>query len=79
MEAPAAPQLRCAFGHASATRAVLQRTPTILTQIGLVLESRKDASVTVEDAMGPFKPSRVFDPLDLEIMDRVYEAAWAAR
>jgi hypothetical protein len=25
--------------------------------------------------MGSFK--RTFDPLDLEIMDRVYEAAWA--
>ena len=25
--------------------------------------------------MGPF--NRVFDPLDLEIIDRVYEAAWA--
>jgi hypothetical protein len=27
--------------------------------------------------MGSFKRSRVFDPLDFEIMDRVYEAAWA--
>jgi hypothetical protein len=27
--------------------------------------------------MGSLKPSRVFDPLDLEIMDCVYEAAWA--
>lgn len=27
--------------------------------------------------MGPFKRPRVFHPLDLEIMDRVYEAAWA--
>jgi hypothetical protein len=26
--------------------------------------------------MGSFKPS-VFHPLDLEIMDRVYDAAWA--
>ena len=24
-----------------------------------------------------FKRKRVFDPLDLEIIDRVYEAAWA--
>jgi hypothetical protein len=24
-----------------------------------------------------FKRNRVFDPLDLEIIDRVYEAAWA--
>ena len=27
--------------------------------------------------MGSFKSNRVFDPLDLEIIDRVYEAAWA--
>jgi hypothetical protein len=27
--------------------------------------------------MGSFKHPRVFDPLDLEIIDRVYEAAWA--
>ena len=27
--------------------------------------------------MSSFKRSHVFDPLDLEIMDRVYEAAWA--
>jgi hypothetical protein len=27
--------------------------------------------------MGTFNHSRVFDPLDLEIIDRVYEAAWA--
>lgn len=27
--------------------------------------------------MGPFKRPRVFLPLDLEIIDRVYEAAWA--
>jgi hypothetical protein len=27
--------------------------------------------------MGSFKHPRVFHPLDLEIMDRVYEAAWA--
>ena len=27
--------------------------------------------------MGSFKRPRVFHPLDLEIMDRVYEAAWA--
>jgi hypothetical protein len=27
--------------------------------------------------MGHFKRPRVFHPLDLEIMDRVYEAAWA--
>ena len=27
--------------------------------------------------MGSFKRPRVFDPLDLEIFDRVYEAAWA--
>jgi hypothetical protein len=27
--------------------------------------------------MGSFKRPRVFDPLDLEIIDRVYEAAWA--
>jgi hypothetical protein len=29
-----------------------------------------------EAAMGSFKPEG-FDPLDLEIIDRVYEAAWA--
>jgi hypothetical protein len=28
--------------------------------------------------MGSFKHPRVFQPLDLEIIDRVYEAAWAA-
>jgi hypothetical protein len=28
--------------------------------------------------MGSFKHPRAFQPLDLEIMDRVYEAAWAA-
>lgn len=27
--------------------------------------------------MGSFNRNRVFDPLDLEIIDRVYEAAWA--
>jgi|SRR5680860_1284220 len=27
--------------------------------------------------MGSFKQPRVFKPLDLEIFDRVYEAAWA--
>src|SRR4029453_3158938 len=27
--------------------------------------------------MGSFKHPRVFHPLDLEIMDRVFEAAWA--
>ena len=27
--------------------------------------------------MGSFNRARVFDPLDLEIIDRVYEAAWA--
>ena len=27
--------------------------------------------------MGSYKHPRVFHPLDLEIMDRVYEAAWA--
>ena len=27
--------------------------------------------------MGSFKHSRVFDPLDLEIIDRVFEAVWA--
>ncbi|HET9538023.1 MAG TPA: hypothetical protein VFP43_22205 [Mesorhizobium sp.] len=27
--------------------------------------------------MGSFSRPRVFDPLDLEIIDRVYEAAWA--
>jgi hypothetical protein len=30
-----------------------------------------------EAAMGSFQHPRVFDPLDLEIIDRVYEAAWA--
>jgi hypothetical protein len=28
--------------------------------------------------MGSFKHPRAFQPLDLEIIDRVYEAAWAA-
>jgi hypothetical protein len=27
--------------------------------------------------MGSFKNPRVFNPLDLEVMERVYEAAWA--
>ena len=27
--------------------------------------------------MGSFKRPRAFDPIDLEIIDRVYEAAWA--
>jgi hypothetical protein len=27
--------------------------------------------------MGSFKQAAAFDPLDLEIIDRVYEAAWA--
>jgi hypothetical protein len=27
--------------------------------------------------MGSFKSPHAFDPLDLEIIDRVYEAAWA--
>ena len=30
-----------------------------------------------EVAMGSFKHPHAFDPLDLEIIDRVYEAAWA--
>jgi hypothetical protein len=30
-----------------------------------------------EATMGSFNRSRAFDPLDLEIIDRVYEAAWA--
>jgi len=34
--------------------------------------------VTREAAMGSFKHPRVFHPLDLEIIDCVYEAAWAA-
>ena len=33
--------------------------------------------VTTEAAMGSLKRSRVFGPLDLEIIDLVYEAAWA--
>jgi len=28
--------------------------------------------------MGSYNHTRAFHPLDLEIMDRVYEAAWAA-
>jgi hypothetical protein len=27
--------------------------------------------------MGSFPRTRVFDPLDLEIIDRVYDTAWA--
>lgn len=27
--------------------------------------------------MGSFTRTRVFDPLDLEIIDRVYDTAWA--
>lgn len=27
--------------------------------------------------MGSYKHTRIFDPLELEIIDRVYEAAWA--
>ena len=27
--------------------------------------------------MGSFRQPHTFDPLDLEIIDRVYEAAWA--
>jgi hypothetical protein len=30
-----------------------------------------------EVSMGSLKYPHVFDPLDLEIIDRVYEAAWA--
>src|SRR6188472_3976322 len=30
-----------------------------------------------EVAMGSFKHPHAFDPLDLEIIERVYEAAWA--
>ena len=63
----------CAYGHASAASPVLHRTPTILTRSTEVLEWRQ----SWEAAMGSFKRPRVFDPLDLEIVDRVYEAAWA--
>jgi hypothetical protein len=27
--------------------------------------------------MGSLKHSQIYDPLDLEVLDRVYEAAWA--
>jgi hypothetical protein len=40
-----------------------------------MLQSHQGAEVTVEVAMDSFK--RTFDPLDLEIIDRVYEVAWA--
>jgi hypothetical protein len=33
--------------------------------------------IAKEAAMGSFKHPRVFHPLDLEILDYVYEAAWA--
>ena len=33
--------------------------------------------VTRETAMGSFQRENVFDPLDLEIIERVYEAIWA--
>jgi hypothetical protein len=45
-----------------------------------VLELRKallGSSNPREATMGSFKRPHVFDPLDLEIIDRVYEAAWA--
>jgi hypothetical protein len=37
----------------------------------------RDRILTKEVAMGSSSRPRVFDPLDLEIIDRVYEAAWA--
>jgi len=33
--------------------------------------------VEIREAMGSYNHLRVFDPLDLEIIDRVYETAWA--
>jgi hypothetical protein len=72
------------LGHASEgataeASAILHRTLTILTRAMTVLESRKALSKQHpwEATMGPFKRPRAFDPLDLEIIDRVYEAAWA--
>jgi hypothetical protein len=38
-----------------------------------VLESRFSEGTV----MGTFRPAHTFDPLDLEIIERVYEAAWA--
>jgi hypothetical protein len=31
----------------------------------------------MEAAMGSLNPRHIFNPLDLEILDRVFEAAWA--
>jgi len=60
--------------------AILRCTVTILTRAMTVLELRKallGSSNPREATMGSFKRPHVFDPLDLEIIDRVYEAAWA--
>jgi hypothetical protein len=45
-----------------------------LTRIKIVLESELEKG---EVRMNSIKHPRVFDPLDLEIIDRVYETAWA--
>jgi hypothetical protein len=55
---------------------LLRSTPTFLTRTIEVLESAFFSELR-EVIMGSFKHPRAFDPLDLEIIDRVYEAAWA--
>jgi len=43
----------------------------------LKLDDLEGGCLGKEAALGSFKHSRVFDPLDLEIIDRVFEAVWA--
>ena len=43
----------------------------------LALKERGPAGCNREVPMGSFKRPRVFHPLDLEILDCVYETAWA--
>ena len=57
------------FAHANA---FLQRTLTILN---LYSKNAGMSCVPMEAAMGSFKRSHAFDPLDLEIIDLVYEVA----
>ena len=61
------------LSHTQLRTKMLRRTATTLTCVSL-RQGMRDAT-PMEAVMGSFKTA--FDPLDLEIMDRVYEVAWA--
>ena len=64
-----------AISHTQLRDVFLLRTPTVLTSHAM------SAGIGVvfgwEAPMGSFRRHHTFDPLDLEIIDRVYEATWA--